>query len=277
MRGIGHRIGMCLALCVSTAAVAPVWAQDNLGNIISGVAQTLIQQEQEKAAFGQAQRTNTISGYRNYLQQYPQGNFRDQAERALENLGGGQVAVPIPAPSPGPQYGGNAAAREADLGLNRSQRIAVQRQLTAVGYSTGGSDGVWGRNTRNALSRWQSDNNEASTGYITGAQLRLLSDQASARPNNTRPTDTRPGDYRPDASQGAGGQAEETRLGLSASERREVQLRLTLLGYDTRGTDGSFGQNTRKALAKWQGDQGERATGYLTSDQLRILQRQTRS
>jgi peptidoglycan hydrolase-like protein with peptidoglycan-binding domain len=55
----------------------------------------------------------------------------------------------------------------------------------------------------------------------------------------------------------------------------EVQRRLTRLGYSTGGVDGSFGLNTRRALSAWQRDEGLRATGYMTADQLRELRRQT--
>jgi peptidoglycan hydrolase-like protein with peptidoglycan-binding domain len=50
---------------------------------------------------------------------------------------------------------------------------------------------------------------------------------------------------------------------------------MTLLGYSIRGVDGSFGANTRRALALWQRDEGVRVSGYLTADQLRALRRQT--
>jgi formylglycine-generating enzyme required for sulfatase activity len=46
-----------------------------------------------------------------------------------------------------------------------------------------------------------------------------------------------------------------------------VQEALTALGYDTRGTDGVFGANTRRAIIGWQRKKGEEPTGYLTSSQ----------
>lgn len=70
-------------------------------------------------------------------------------------------------------------------------------------------------------------------------------------------------------------QLEERLLGLSYDERREVQRRLTALGYNTYGIDGDLGTNSRRALASWQRDENQRASGYLTADQLRLLRRQT--
>ena len=68
----------------------------------------------------------------------------------------------------------------------------------------------------------------------------------------------------------------ERSLGLSVAERREVQLRLTLLGHDTQGTAGDFNAATRRAVRDWQRSQGDATTGFITPDQLKALQRQTR-
>jgi uncharacterized caspase-like protein len=58
---------------------------------------------------------------------------------------------------------------------------------------------------------------------------------------------------------------EETGLNLSSDDRRVVQEALTALGFDTRGTDGVFGANTRRAIIGWQRAADEEPTGYLTS------------
>jgi peptidoglycan hydrolase-like protein with peptidoglycan-binding domain len=68
---------------------------------------------------------------------------------------------------------------------------------------------------------------------------------------------------------------EERLLDLTYAERREVQSRLTSLGYRTGGIDGVFGSNTRRALASWQRDEDVRVSGYLTADQLRALRTMT--
>ncbi len=51
----------------------------------------------------------------------------------------------------------------------------MQRELTRLGYSTGGTDGVWGRNTRTRdCDLAARDRKEKVTGYVTEAQLKLL-------------------------------------------------------------------------------------------------------
>jgi peptidoglycan hydrolase-like protein with peptidoglycan-binding domain len=66
----------------------------------------------------------------------------------------------------------------------------------------------------------------------------------------------------------------EAALGLSREARRAVQRDLELLGYDPRGIDGVFGRGTRSAIAAWQRANGAPETGYLTGNQVVLLQEQ---
>lgn len=247
-----------LLLAASLAVATPVNAEPDFGKIVSGIAQSLINQELDRTAFVEAQRLNTVSAYRNYLTKFPKGAFRVNAEQALAKLG-----VPV---NPLPTGGGyhSAASIEASIGLSRTQRIQIQKQLTAIGYATGVADGLWGTNTRSAIFRWQTANKLAATGYITAQQVNLIAQQAG------------PGIGTDPVGPVAGNDAVEERLlGLTYAERREVQSRLTSLGYNTGGVDGVFGANTRRALASWQRDEAVRVSGYLTADQLRALRSET--
>lgn len=252
-----------MVLMASFAGAAPVRAETDLGDVVSGIAQSLIAQA-DRNAYLQAQRLNTVRGYRAYLAQYPRGAYRANAERALAQLGA-SVGPDPGRPDPGPLPTGSSAAQmEASIGLSRTQRVLIQKQLTAVGYPTGVADGLWGSKTRGAISQWQRANSLSVTGYMTARQVNLIARQAGDTVG-TPPDQPSAGD---DALQ-------ESLLSLSYDERREVQRRLTALGYNTYGVDGSFGPNTRRALAAWQRDQNQRASGYLTADQVRLLRRQT--
>lgn len=55
---------------------------------------------------------------------------------------------------------------------------------------------------------------------------------------------------------------------LSTVEARDLQQRLTNLGYDTKGVDGVIGRNTRAALQRFQADRGLLADGYPTVEML---------
>lgn len=245
-----------LLLAASFAMAAPTQAQTDLGDVVSGIAQSLIAQEADRNAYIQAQSLNTVRAYRSYLANYPKGAYRGNAERALAKLGA-IVAPEVPLPGGEPQ---SAASVEAQLGLTRTQRIRIQQQLTLLGYPTGVADGLWGSKTRAALRLWQKAAKQPVTGYVTTRQVRLIAEQAGA---TTPPA--------PDGPSQAEDMVEERLLGLNLDERREVQRRLTALGYRTYGIDGSFGRNTRQALTAWQRDEGLRASGYLTADQFRLL------
>ena len=247
-----------LLFAAGLAAAVPANAEPNFGELFSGIAQSLLNQELDRTAFVEAQRLNTESAYRSYLTKFPKGAYRVNAEQALAKL-----VVPV---NPQPPAGGNmsAASIEAFIGLSRAQRIQIQKQLTVIGYPTGIADGLWGTNTRIAIAKWQAANKIAATGYVTAGQVNLIAKQAGPGVG-TEPVGPVAGD---DA-------VEERLLNLAYSERREVQSRLTTLGYNTFGVDGVFGANTRRALATWQRDEALRVSGYLTADQLRALRSQT--
>lgn len=250
------------AVLGASLALTPAAQADNdLGKIIGGVAQGLLSQEMDKAAFAEAQRANTIKAYRDYLNRFPKGLYRGNAQQALTRLG----AKPQPQ-TPASGNRASAAQAEAAIGLTRSQRVTLQKQLTRIGYDTGVADGLWGSATRGAIGRWQRAQGFAATGYVTGPQVSRIAAQAQGKPDR----ETRP------AAEASDDAVEERLLSLNATERREIQLRLTLLGYDTKGTDGVFGANTRRAIARWQGDHDMRASGYITADQIRTLKSESR-
>lgn len=63
----------------------------------------------------------------------------------------------------------------------------------------------------------------------------------------------------------------EAALTLSTEDRRRIQLALTAQGFDTRGSDGTFGPRSREMIAAWQQAQKQPATGYLTAAESQAL------
>jgi peptidoglycan hydrolase-like protein with peptidoglycan-binding domain len=61
-------------------------------------------------------------------------------------------------------------------------------------------------------------------------------------------------------------QETEDQLGLTRTARREVQRRLTTLGFDTRA-NGRFEESTRAAISRWQEERGYLKTGFLNTVQ----------
>lgn len=103
----------------------------------------------------------TDAGYRAYLNRYPDGIF---AEEAKEKLGAVQ---------------GSDAAEEAEraLNINPVLRRLIESRLAQLGYNPGEVDGRFDRDTRGAISRYQSQGNLPATGYLDQPTLaRLLAD-----------------------------------------------------------------------------------------------------
>ncbi len=123
--------------------------------------------------------------YENYLTKHPTGIFAAQARKQIARLNGNSAAAStrtaslggvakLPATNSGP-----AATQESEraLGWSRNEWRRLQRQLTSVGFSTGGADGRPGPATRQALENWQSARGFPNTGYLNALQrTELLSE-----------------------------------------------------------------------------------------------------
>jgi hypothetical protein len=68
-----------------------------------------------------------------------------------------------------------------------------------------------------------------------------------------------------------GTQVTEDQLSLDKGQRRDVQRRLTGLGFDTKAT-GKFDEATRAVITRWQAARGYPKTGYLNAMQHKALQ-----
>ena len=69
-------------------------------------------------------------------------------------------------------------------------------------------------------------------------------------------------------------EAAETALRLAPADRQRVQVALTSLGFDTRGSDGALGPRSREMIGAWQRARQQPATGFLTGTQHQALLRE---
>ena len=67
-----------------------------------------------------------------------------------------------------------------------------------------------------------------------------------------------------------GTQETEDQVGLDKAKRRDVQRRLTRLGFDTK-VNGRFDKPTRAVIARWQAARGYPNTGFLSTPQHQAL------
>lgn len=115
---------------------------------------------------------NTLNAFEQYLTRYPNGAYVAEARRRADAL---RLT---------PQD--RARAAEEALGLNRDQRRAIQRGLTLLGFDTHGIDGILGRNSRQAISRWQSSVGVSDTGYLNANQVARIRSAAARRSEELR-------------------------------------------------------------------------------------------
>lgn len=71
--------------------------------------------------------------------------------------------------------------------LSRTEKMNLQRRLTALGYDTKGIDGIVGPATRGALREWQSANREIADGHPTRKILWRLEESAGQQESGHHP------------------------------------------------------------------------------------------
>jgi len=111
------------------------------------------------------------------------------------------------------------------------------------------------------------------TNYPNGAfkalaQGRIAKLQDGGQPTATRNLSTA---VDPETFTREADQISEDQIGLDRNQRRDVQRRLTGLGFDVKAT-GKFDDSTRSVIKRWQASRGYPVTGYLNALQHKALQ-----
>ena len=205
--------------------------------------------------------------------------------------------------------GSSPESVERALGLDLATRAEVQRDLAQLGHETGGIDGVFGNGTRTAIRAFQAETGLTVTGYLTGPQLKALTDTAAARREAAneaeqegiawdvaKEIDTLDGyreflaawgagrfagraEARIDAIEAAAETAErvaryreiEIGLGLTAASVAVLEQRLGVQGFDAGPADGRIDRQTRRSIAAFQARSGLTSTGYFNTATLQRL------
>ena len=200
------------AAAADTADAYRAYLRDHPGGLYSAAASARLDQlgetvdgaNRDRDAWAEAAATNTPDAYRSYLNRFPQGEYADAAGRRLAEFAAASTPASTPAPAqPVPAQPAPAQpapvrpapvqpegyATESRLGLSRSARIQIQRDLNTLNYGTGGIDGVFGSRSRNAIRNFQRNNGLPATGYLTAPQISLLRERASQTVASSRDRD----------------------------------------------------------------------------------------
>lgn len=117
----------------------------------------------DRAAWAEAVALGTEAGFDAYLAAFPNGLNAQDARNRIAALRNTPERV------------------EQALALTRDERRAIQRDLTTLGFSTRGIDGLFGPASRAAIRGWQGRADLDVTGFLTRDQIFALAGQAARR------------------------------------------------------------------------------------------------
>jgi peptidoglycan hydrolase-like protein with peptidoglycan-binding domain len=150
------------------------------------------------------------------------------------------------------------AARADDLVL------AAQTKLARMGYYDGKADGSWGRQTANAVSRFQEAKDLRVTGELNPATLNALGIKTAPQPKPV-PRGVALADIF------VGGPYLSAPPEFQVQTVRKAQQNLKLLGFYRGSADGAPNAALTDALRAYQRDNRFKATGRLDKTTLQAL------
>ncbi|MEK1928952.1 MAG: caspase family protein [Pararhizobium sp.] len=109
-----------------------------------------------EADFRKALRINTPRIWRFFLAKHSKGEQADVARQMLSQMQPAAVSSLFPTPE----------QSENELSLNKDERSEIQLALSAKGFNAGGADGMFGAQTRKALTDYQKSAGLTGTGYF---------------------------------------------------------------------------------------------------------------
>ncbi|MBO4390942.1 MAG: peptidoglycan-binding protein [Lachnospiraceae bacterium] len=162
---------------------------------------------------------------------------------------------------------GQTLSRNLSRNSQGSDVKMIQEYLGKLGYNIGscGVDGIFGRDTENAVKQFQKNNNLECDGIVGPLTFsKLVSkvnelSKASSSGNNTSSNKNT-----------SGGLSRLISYGCTGDDVKEIQSLLTEKGYTVK-IDGIFGDETRKAVLKYQKDHSLEVDGIVGDETYRSL------
>ena len=142
--------------------------------------------------------------------------------------------------------------------LSPQAQREVQRHLKELGVYSGAVDGIWGRDSQEALERFQ---------QTRGLQVTSNLNQATLATMGIKPADLLSLGDQPGAMAGR----DVSGRALNAEAVRTIQGRLKQLGFYAGDADGIWGDSTQAALERFQRDRGLQVSGSLNPNTLTTM------
>jgi peptidoglycan hydrolase-like protein with peptidoglycan-binding domain len=142
--------------------------------------------------------------------------------------------------------------------LSPQAQREVQRHLKELGVYSGAVDGIWGRDSQEALERFQ---------QTRGLQVTSNLNQATLATMGIKPADLLSLNDQPATMAGRDVQGRA----LNAEAVRTIQGRLKQLGLYAGDADGIWGDSTQAALERFQRDRGLQVSGSVNPNTLTTM------
>jgi peptidoglycan hydrolase-like protein with peptidoglycan-binding domain len=142
--------------------------------------------------------------------------------------------------------------------LSPQAQKEVQRHLKELGVYSGAVDGIWGRDSQEALERFQ---------QTRGLQVTSNLNQATLATMGIKPADLLSLSDQPATMAGRDVQGRA----LNAEAVRTIQGRLKQIGLYSGDADGIWGDSTQAALERFQRDRGLQVSGNVNPNTLTTM------
>ena len=137
------------------------------------------QARKERRAWRRAERRATAESYRDYLGEYPQGIYRDEALAKLDAIETAERDAALAA---------KLTKIENGLNLSPDDMLSVEQRLRFLGFEVGAVDGVFDERTRAGIKGYQNSREIEETGFLNRPTVvRLVRD--TNRPQVQRQVD----------------------------------------------------------------------------------------
>ena len=115
------------------------------------------QARKDLRVFNRAKKRDDAEAYRDYLAQYPEGIYRDQALARLDEIEGAEQAKAE-----------LAALQKAEtaLKLSADDMLSVEQRLRFLGFAVGAEDGIFDDRTRGAIKGYQASRGLKDSGFL---------------------------------------------------------------------------------------------------------------